>query len=477
MAQTKKPTQASRVASSKKNSVTGKSTASQKKESKQPEQKPGVEIPVRLISSLTALAFFVVFLVTMFNSDGAIVHLFYSLVLGLFGNVAFYVAIPGLLYLFYIHAFSGKRPIVMRSICLGAFILICGIFHEVVLIHSTSTKEFASFAQLYSGGIAGSHAGVVCGGLAALLRFLCGNAISYILLVIGGVLTLLASMQITIPSVIRAVRNRPKADWEQEELEEERVEPAAVVVNHIANKRIERIERMEEKRREQVKQEQEPKSKKKTKAEDLIAQIDQDVDTPVAAAETRVTEPNDDSIFSPVGSKPKKQLTEDIPRDMPVLDMDDVVEDIPPVVADPIAQEQPPKVTAKETAESAAQVAAEIAFLQKDYESAINYWDATFAKGKKVYTAPLALYNKAVCLEQLGKTEEAAKLYKDAADYEGFVLASHALFNYARVLETLGNYTEAVAAYKEVSDKYPSDKWANLAKTRVIALQVENKAE
>ena len=122
-------------------------------------------------------------------------------------------------------------------------------------------------------------------------------------------------------------------------------------------------------------------------------------------------------------------------------------------------------------------LAAEIAFLQKDYESAINYWDATFAKGKKVYTAPLALYNKAVCLEQLGKTEEAAKLYKDAADCEGFVLASHALFNYARVLETLGNYTEAVAAYKEVSDKYPSDKWANLAKTRVIALQVENKAE
>ena len=75
------------------------------------------------------------------------------------------------------------------------------------------------------------------------------------------------------------------------------------------------------------------------------------------------------------------------------------------------------------------------------------------------------------------KTEDAAKLYKDAADCEGFVLASHALFNYARVLETLGNYTEAVAAYKEVSDKYPSDKWANLAKTRVIALQVENKAE
>ena len=122
-------------------------------------------------------------------------------------------------------------------------------------------------------------------------------------------------------------------------------------------------------------------------------------------------------------------------------------------------------------------LAAEIAFLQKDYESAINYWDATFAKGKKVYTAPLALYNKAVCLEQLGKIEDAAKLYKDAAEYEDFVLASHALFNYARVLETLGNYTEAVAAYKEVSDKYPSDKWANLAKTRVIALQVENKAE
>ena len=82
MAETKKTTQASRVASSKKNSTTEKSKANQKASSKQPEKKPANEIPTRLISSLVALAFFVLFLVTMFNSDGAIVKLFYTLVLG-----------------------------------------------------------------------------------------------------------------------------------------------------------------------------------------------------------------------------------------------------------------------------------------------------------------------------------------------------------------------------------------------------------
>ncbi len=371
MAEKKKTTQAGRVASSKKNTKSsGSAGKKQDKNQKAPEVKN--DIPVRLISSIVILAAFIIFLVTLINSDGAIINLFYKLVLGLFGNWAFYVSIPALLYMFFIHAFSGKRPIIMRSVCLGIFVMICGIFQELLILNHVSVNDFAPVGQLFSGGIDGTHAGLLCGGLAMIFRWVLGKIIPYILAIIGGVLALLGSMHITIPGIVRAVHNRPRADWEMEE--EELDEPAAIVVNHLANKRIERIERNEEKRREQELQEKaesEKKPKKKTKADDMMAQIDQDVEAPVSAAETHVTEPEDDSIFSPVGqASRKKELTENIPKDMPALDMEDVAADIGEAVAvmqqeevstAPTSPPVQPKVTAKEAAESAALVAEEIA--------------------------------------------------------------------------------------------------------------------
>ena len=122
-------------------------------------------------------------------------------------------------------------------------------------------------------------------------------------------------------------------------------------------------------------------------------------------------------------------------------------------------------------------LAAELAYQKKDYEAALAYWDAAAAKVKKSYTAPLANYNKAVCYEQLGKLDDAAAAYKAAVDVEDFVLRTHAMFSYGRILETKGQYAEAVKVYQELNDKNPSDTWANLAKTRIIDLKVEGKAE
>ena len=56
-------------------------------------------------------------------------------------------------------------------------------------------------------------------------------------------------------------------------------------------------------------------------------------------------------------------------------------------------------------------------------------------------------------------------------------MRSHAMFSYGRVLEAQGKYADAVAAYKDLNSNFPDDSWANLAKSRVIALQNEGKAE
>lgn len=120
---------------------------------------------------------------------------------------------------------------------------------------------------------------------------------------------------------------------------------------------------------------------------------------------------------------------------------------------------------------------ADITFNQKKYEDSLNYWKATADKAKKSYIAPIAYYNMGVCAEQLNKIEDAAEYYKNASDSEGFVLYAHAKFSYGRVLESLGKYEEAATAYNEVNDKTPSDAWAQVAKTRVIALKAEGKIE
>ena len=65
-------------------------------------------------------------------------------------------------------------------------------------------------------------------------------------------------------------------------------------------------------------------------------------------------------------------------------------------------------------------LSAELAYILADYEGAISYYDAAIAKGKKSYTAPICMYNKASCYEEIGKLAEAAESYKAAAEFTDF---------------------------------------------------------
>ncbi len=333
------------------------------------EQKPRKEktkLPKRLINSIVAAALFVLFLVTFINKDGTLVKLIYQLILGLFGSVTFYISIPSLLYLFFIQAFSGKRPVIMRSACLVAFVLTCGCLSQLLLPVAEVGTGIRVLGGLYMGGIEGTTAGLLCGGIGMLLRWLCGKTISIIILVLVAVFTFLGSLRITIPSIVRAFQNRPRADWEDEE-PEEAPEPAAVVVNHFANKRIEYVEN---RRRSQdvnidMPLDDEPRKRAKKKDEVPVRQepvrtidLDPELNTRQVKKSAPAPAPTihtvDDSIFHPVT---KKEITENIPEDMPALQMEDIKAEKPPVVkpAPEVA-----KVTAQEAAESAALVAQEI---------------------------------------------------------------------------------------------------------------------
>jgi len=216
--------------------------------------------------------------------------------------------------------------------------------------------------DLYTGGADGSTGGVLCGGIALLLHWLCGTVISYLLLVVGAVFTLLGGMQITIPSIIRAVQNRPRAQWEDEQ--EEQPEPAAIVVNHLANKRIEYVEHRRSKALENAVEkpaDQSPahKSEKpRSKAAETKRQIDIDIDGPAVSAGVPVRDITEDDLAVPAFVEPVKQnvplTAEPIPEKMPDFEPEAPLAPAPQVV-------KPRKVTAKEADESAVEVAQELA--------------------------------------------------------------------------------------------------------------------
>ena len=367
MAVDKKKTQAQRATSSKQTKKTASSAKKAEKKtglSKSAAQK--TKLPPRALGAIISIGLFIAFLLMALFPKGVAVVGILKLIFGLIGKTSFYIAIPALLYLFVILAFSGNRPVMMRSICLIVFVLLCGCTSQLFLPEVVVPADSSMIVTLFNGGSTGATAGIICGGIGLMMKSLFWTYFSAAIFIVAGILTLLASMQTTIPSIVRAIQNRPRPEWDDEDIAE-REEPAAVVVNHIAKKHIEHMEQKRARKNEQMQIDidldepvittNQPKRKLTPEASDMMRQIDVDVDSPVAAAGNVVTEDtNVDLILEPSAKKPAKKA-----NSMPVLQIEPdeapfVEEDMPPVVAEPAVE----KVTARDAVESAAQVAAEI---------------------------------------------------------------------------------------------------------------------
>ena len=125
----------------------------------------------------------------------------------------------------------------------------------------------------------------------------------------------------------------------------------------------------------------------------------------------------------------------------------------------------------------AAMAAAASAFADKNWEESRTYWLMASGAQKKAYTNPIALYNAAVCSEELADADSALRYFDEAAGNKDFPLAARALFNAGRIEESRGNYTEALSRYEKLDAAYNSSEWAHLAKSRVIALHAAGKIQ
>jgi len=339
MAERKRKSQAEKAVSAAKGK---KKSTGGKKGGKQTAAAPAAEkkFPTRFVSSLIFLGLFVLFLAIFLDTDGALPAFIEAATLRLVGYVGFIVAIPAFLYLFIIHAFSGKRPIIMRSICLGCFVLICGCISHLAMNPEKPVFSWELMVHLWNGGLEGTTGGLICGFLCVLVRLLCGLAISYIIFILAAILTLLGAMKITVPSIIRAFQNRPQPDWEPEP----KPEPAEVVVNHIAKKRIARLEQKKNHANTQIAQPQpvpelpqppappapapEPPTEGQMRIREFLSQIEGDVSEPVSAAGANVPViPQTDPVPEPDNQAPTEgamdavPLDEEVPEEMPELEL------------------------------------------------------------------------------------------------------------------------------------------------------------
>ena len=375
MSESPRKTQADKVAATanrkkhpvNKKSSTGKTVSDGKKST----DKAAAAIPLRLITSIIFLVLFIVFLVAAFLQEGYVITLLTTLVCGLIGQVSFVILIPVLLYLFIIHAFSGKKPIIMRTVCLLTFTVLCGCLTHLSLDPQGLPADIHLISELYMGGVDGTTGGCICGGLAMLVKLLCGPVISYLVLIVAAILTLLGGMQITIPSIVRAIQNRPRLEDEDEKPDKE--EPAVIVVNHIANKRNEYIKRRrmntqhvdapadepdlaEYPSSNTTIQKSEPVSN--SKADQIMRQIDSDVEDPVAVASGDTGEELEGPELFPVSRSDKEAP---IPVDMPPFIPEEALSDAPKLEKPVVDNTKKEKVTARDAAESATEVALEIA--------------------------------------------------------------------------------------------------------------------
>ena len=192
------------------------------------------KIPVRIIIGLVCLCLFIVQLVVVFQPSGTLPMAYQNLILGLFGKVGFWFWLFALPYLFWVLCIQRNANRTMRAVATVCFVLSCATSLQLLVPEIKYADLFTGIAELYRGGVAGTTAGVICGGIGMLLRALFGGIISFIVLLILAAVFLLRTMEITLTGLYRAIQDRPREPVEVEEVPRDY---AAELVGHVVAKK------------------------------------------------------------------------------------------------------------------------------------------------------------------------------------------------------------------------------------------------
>ena len=133
MAQKSKKKPASRadreVTSVKKKSAARKSAEDKKNKAKQSQPDESV-ITHNGAVSVTCLLLFILFVVIVIQPEGTVLLVIKRIIYGLIGQLGFYISIPALLYLAWIHTFGRKELLGFRTFSTICFVIFMGCFQQ-----------------------------------------------------------------------------------------------------------------------------------------------------------------------------------------------------------------------------------------------------------------------------------------------------------------------------------------------------------
>ena len=158
---------------------------------------------------------------------------------GLIG-AGLYILPFSLLMGFIILLLHDGRPVVLRVTCAMLLSVTIGALVHVFTGGVTAGSD-GLIPALWQAGIDDVSGGVLGGLLAEGLMVLIGNIGAAIVLLAALLLELITTLNMTISGIITAIRDRPRPEYD--EPKHEHPDPAQTIVNHVAQKQIERTER------------------------------------------------------------------------------------------------------------------------------------------------------------------------------------------------------------------------------------------
>ena len=210
---------------------TAKQTAAQKRQTQNRRE----------IWALVCIFLAIFSIICCFNTTAFLIRPFASLIAGLFGQSGRYILPLALIATVVILFTSRGRPVRLRIVSVFTLILtVSAVYH--LIQGEALVWEWKVVPALFKGGIAGTTGGLLGGLLAMLLKTGITVVGAYIVLILVMLVQIITIMNMTVNSIITAIKNRPRLQKPDEEPEPEQ-DTAERIVNHVANRHIARVEK------------------------------------------------------------------------------------------------------------------------------------------------------------------------------------------------------------------------------------------
>ena len=221
-----------------------KTTSSSSRGRKKPAKKQAAPIR-REVGACVCLVLALLTVLCCFRIDAAILNLLGSVFRGLIG-AGFYILPFSFVMSFLILILHDGRPVSLRVTCTFLTAALVGSLVQLVGGSFDAPEGWEVVTALWDGGISGTAGGVLSGGLASLLAALISRIGAVIVVIVGMLLSLITSLNMTVASIVTAIKNRPRAEYAEPQREHK--DTAQAIVDTVATHHIEHVQRAEQRR-------------------------------------------------------------------------------------------------------------------------------------------------------------------------------------------------------------------------------------